>query len=77
MEWKVHTIISGGQTGARPCLQVFPDDGWRDGLKEFLDLNAIRILNVAGSRASRAPGIEAFVQDVLDEARRHLAMRAG
>lgn len=54
---------------ARPCVQVFPGDGWRDGLKEFLDLNAIRILNVAGSRASRASGIEEFVQDVLDEAR--------
>lgn len=53
---------------------IFTDDGWRDWLKGFLDLNAIRILNVAGSRASRAPGIEVFVQDVLDEARMHFTM---
>ncbi len=53
---------------ARPCLHVFPGDGWRERLKSFLKTNAVQTLNVAGPRRSSAPGIEEFVHDVLNEA---------
>jgi len=37
-------------------------------LRKWLRHNRIRMLNVAGSRASKEPGIDAFVRRVLDEA---------
>lgn len=37
-------------------------------LREFLRLHHIKVLNVAGPRASFAPEIEAFVEQVLTEA---------
>ena len=51
----------------RPYLHVVSDDEWRDKIKVFLEKHSIRILNVAGPRASSAPGIEQFVQEVLTE----------
>ena len=51
----------------RPYLHVVSDDEWRDKIKVFLEKHSIRILNVAGPRASSAPGIEQFVQEVLRE----------
>jgi hypothetical protein len=48
----------------RPCLHVVPGNEWTDKVKGFLETHAIRILNVAGPRASSAPGIEQFVQEV-------------
>lgn len=53
---------------ARPCLHVFPGDGWRERLKEFLETNRIQTLNVAGPRSSSAPDIDHFVHEVLTEA---------
>lgn len=46
------TIVSGGQTGADRAAR--------------LDDNRIGTINVAGQRASGAPGIETFVHEVLD-----------
>jgi hypothetical protein len=51
----------------RPYLHVVSGDEWRDKIKVFLEKHSIRILNVAGPRASIAPGIEQFVQEVLTE----------
>ena len=51
----------------RPYLHVVSGDEWRDKIKVFLEKHPIRILNVAGPRASIAPGIEQFVQKVLTE----------
>lgn len=51
----------------RPCLHVFPASGWRERMKAFRDTNSIRVLNIAGPRASHAPGIEQFVHEVLSE----------
>ena len=39
-----------------------------DQLLEFVEMNGIRALNVAGPRASGAPGIAAFVKRIMDEA---------
>jgi len=33
-----------------------------------MEQHKIRVLNVAGSRASKEPGVGAFVQEVLDAA---------
>lgn len=53
----------------RPCLHVVPGNDWCEKIKGFLDKHSIRILNVAGPRASSAPGIEQFVHEVLTEAK--------
>ena len=37
-------------------------------LARMIEKNDVKILNVAGSRASKAPGIEAFVCDILTRA---------
>jgi hypothetical protein len=49
----------------RPCLHVYPGDGWRERMVAFLEAMPIQILNVAGPRSSGAPGIEGFVDEVL------------
>ena len=47
---------------------------WVDGadagqrLRSFIEQHKIRVLNVAGSRASKEPGVGVFVQEVLDGA---------
>lgn len=51
----------------RPCVHVYPGEGWRQCLKPICDRRSIRVLNVAGARSSKAPGIERFVNEVLDE----------
>lgn len=51
----------------KPCVHVYQADGWRRRMKPISDLQSIRVLNVAGPRASKAPGIERFVYEVLDE----------
>lgn len=51
----------------QPYLHVVSGAEWREAIKQFLDTYSIRILNVAGPRASTAPGIERFVQEVLSE----------
>lgn len=53
----------------RPYLHVSPSNDWRGRIKQFLDTYSIRILNVAGPRASSAPDIEQFVHEVLNEAK--------
>jgi hypothetical protein len=55
------------KTIARPCLHVFPGNGWREQMKAFMDRNVIRTLNVAGSRGSNGSGIERFVHVALDQ----------
>jgi Circularly permutated YpsA SLOG family len=51
----------------KPCLQIHPtmtDAPQR--LKTFLEDNAIEVLNVAGPRASKEPGVAQFVIQTLD-----------
>ena len=52
----------------KPCLHVRSDSKWHEQIKAFFETNLIQILNVAGPRSSIAPGIEQFVNKVLDEA---------
>jgi hypothetical protein len=52
----------------RPVLIVCESDGVEHGAAlaaEFLQANAVQVLNVAGPRASEAPGIGAFVHEFL------------
>ena len=37
-------------------------------LRDFVTVNRIQRLNVAGTRASKEPGVAAFVRTVLDQA---------
>jgi len=53
----------------RPVLVVYESDGVSSGaaaLAEFLKQNHVRTLNVAGPRASQAPGIGRFVVALLE-----------
>lgn len=52
---------------AKPCLHLYTDSNWREHIKVFLEMNSIKILNIAGPRASSAPEIEKYVNEVLDE----------
>ena len=71
--------LSGGLTGGskktadlarkhrKPCLHLFAG-GTGDAVEElraFIQSNGIKVLNVAGSRASKEPGVGNFVIDVL------------
>jgi hypothetical protein len=49
----------------RPCLHVYPGDGWQERMAVFFEVTPVQILNVAGPRSSGAPGIEQFVHEVL------------
>jgi hypothetical protein len=51
----------------KPCAHVYPMEGWQRLMKPLKDLRVITVLNVAGARASKAPGIEQFVDEVLSE----------
>lgn len=51
----------------KPCLHIYPDNQWRQLISEFLGVNSIRVINVAGPCASNAVGIEYFVYLVLDK----------
>ena len=37
-------------------------------LRAFIQANRVKVLNVAGSRASKEPGVGSFVKDVLSKA---------
>ena len=52
----------------RPCLHVMQTDDWRQKISDFLEKHSIRILNVAGPRASEAPQVGEFVGALLDAA---------
>ncbi len=51
----------------KPYLHVCPGSLWREQISVLLATNSINILNVAGPRASKAPDVERFVYEVLDE----------
>ncbi len=51
----------------KPYLHVYPGELWCEQIRVFFATNSINILNVAGPRASKAPSIEQFVYEVLDE----------
>lgn len=50
----------------KPCLHVYPALGWRIALEEWLRMNDIGVLNVAGPRISSEPGVVAFTREALD-----------
>jgi hypothetical protein len=40
---------------------------WRERVRVFVETNPIRVLNVAGPRASSGKNMEKFVHEVLDQ----------
>lgn len=69
---KVEKIVSGGQTGAdRAALDwAIKAAGLKDApraLRQFIHDRRIRILNIAGPRASKELGVGAFVTEVLNK----------
>jgi hypothetical protein len=55
----------------KPCLHLSLDAGRTDAgerLRDFVQAHRIRVLNVAGPRASSEPEIGAFVRQTLDRA---------
>jgi hypothetical protein len=56
----------------KPCLHVHRGIDAAQMLHEFIRVHGIRVLNVAGPRASSEPGIEQYVKEV-----RTVAFRLG
>ncbi len=67
-------VLSGGSRLTRelaerlgkPCLHLHPGVDALSLLADFLRRHRVRVLNVAGPRASHEPGVYRYVQDVLD-----------
>lgn len=56
---------------ARPCLRLSAELHREDApalLRDFIQRHGIRVLNVAGPRASKEPSVGQFVREVLDKA---------
>jgi hypothetical protein len=51
----------------KPWLHVSPSSGWESQLSQWISKNSLRVLNVAGPRASKEPAVAAFTKEVLDE----------
>jgi hypothetical protein len=72
------TLTGGSRTTAecaealgRPYLHVSSaadGDGAADAVRSFVETHGIRVLNVAGPRASGEPAVAAFVRSTLDRA---------
>jgi hypothetical protein len=53
----------------KPCLHLCArDTSVAEKLKAFIEEHRVKILNVAGPRASKEPGVGEFVRTVLDKA---------
>ena len=55
----------------KPCIQIAQEGGYQDPalrLQRFAEEHKIRVLNVAGSRESKEPGIHRWVMGVLEDA---------
>jgi hypothetical protein len=52
----------------RPCLHLHPGNASGKALREFVTRHGIKVLNVAGPRQSREPGIAAYVAELLTSA---------
>jgi hypothetical protein len=50
----------------KPCLHVYPAMDWRDALEGWLEVNPVRVLNVAGPRLSSEPDVVDYACEVLD-----------
>ena len=50
----------------KPCLHIHPKLDTVRLVREFLERYPIKVLNIAGSRASKEPGIAEFVSVTLD-----------
>jgi len=50
----------------RPCRHVHPGNANMPALGDFLIQHSVRILNIAGPRASHEPAIRLFVQQTLE-----------
>lgn len=60
----------------KPWLHLHPGMNWQASLADWLQRYAIRVLNVAGPRASKEPEVAAFTHLVLDEAIKHFEKEA-
>jgi hypothetical protein len=71
---KVGSDLEGGSRLTRsiaaklgkPCLHFAREDVDGAGVRGFLLRHGVRVLNVAGPRASKEPGVYAFAFDLLD-----------
>jgi len=67
----IEKIVSGGQTGVTeahwmPRLRrKFRRNGGAELLGDFIEKNAIRVLNVAGPRESGWPGAAAYSSELI------------
>ena len=70
-------VLTGGslrtkmfaKTHHKPCAHIHPGlPHPEDALRRFVDEQRIKVLNVAGPRGSKEPGVHAFVMRVLDAA---------
>lgn len=54
----------------KPCLHIFPGRDYQPELliQKFITEHSIKVLNIAGSRESKEPGIYAWVKRRLDDA---------
>jgi len=52
---------------SKPCLHIHPELDAAKLAREFLKRNPVKVLNIAGSRISREPGIADFVTIILDQ----------
>ena len=51
----------------KPCLHVHPELDAVRLVREFLERYPVKVLNIAGPRVSREPGIAEFVSAILDQ----------
>jgi hypothetical protein len=69
-------VLSGGSKATadyaralgRPCLHLHRGNACGATIRGFIERHRIRVLNVAGPRESREPGIAKFVMKLLTEA---------
>jgi hypothetical protein len=63
--------VAFAQKHGKPAIQISRQtDNPAEALLRFIHENGIRVLNVAGPRASEEPGVDAFVRGALDAAMR-------
>ena len=65
------TTFELAQRAGKPCLHLHAGNASVSAIRAFVERHAIRVLNVAGPRESREPGIRKFVVGLLTQAAIH------
>ena len=75
--FSVNPVLTGGsertvefaRKHAKPCMHLCAGDKTAaDALRVFVEKHGVKVLNVAGPRASEEPGVGEFVMSTLDKA---------